>query len=117
MINPVHGDKPVAPSSERSDPSAKSRGQEERAARPVPGQAATASPTDTTLEVDKAWQLYQLENQGPRLESPGIASPEEARSLLARILDQISSAPRQALSSQGAMAGAALAHLLENAPT
>jgi len=118
MVNPVTGDKPIAPPSERTAPSGRSHEPMQTATRlPSREEESPAGSPDTTLEVDQAQQLYALENQKAHLGSNGISTPEEARSLLARILEQISATPSQALSSQGAMAGAALAHLLESAPT
>lgn len=118
MVNPVTGDKPIAPSSERTAPSGRSHQPAQTAPRlsSREEESPTGSP-DTTLEVDQAQQLYTLENQKAGLGSSGIATPEEARSVVARILEQIGAAPGQALSSQGAVAGAALAHLLESAPS
>lgn len=117
MINPLAGDKPIAPSTEHTAQSGKSQESEQTAGRAPSREESAALPSGTTLEVDQARQLYELENQKARLEGPDISTPEEARSLLDRILEQISGAPEQAMSSQGSRAGTALALLLQTSPS
>ena len=117
MVNPVNGDKSISLTTDRPGASAKNARSEQAAVTPSPGpEAKTSAPLGTTLEVDDALQLYNLENQPPRVSGAGISSSEEARSLLDRILEQISAQPGQALKAQGSQAAAPLANLLKTAP-
>jgi len=117
MVSPVNGDKPIAPSTERSGQSSKSVKSEQAVAQALSTEsAATSEPISAIVEVDKARQLYTLENQRSSALDSTIASPEEARSLLNKILDQFNSSPEQALQSQVGRSTSALANLLQTAP-
>ena len=117
MVSPVNGDKPLAPSTERSGQSSKSVKSEPAIGLPSQNTTgASAEPVSAIVEVDKARQLYEMESQKSSALDSAISTPDEARSLLNRILDQFGNAPEQALRSQGGNASAALANLLQTAP-
>ncbi len=118
MISPISGDKPIAASTERAGESSKNSRIEQTSIAPsnAPEHKA-AEPVGTTVEVDKARQLYELENQQSRVSGAQITTPEAARSLLDRILEQFSAMPEQAMKSQASDAAAPLANLLQTAPT
>jgi phage gp37-like protein len=118
MISPISGDKSIAASTERAGESSKNSRSEETTIAPSNApELKTTEPLGTTVEVDKARQLYDLENQSPRVSGAQIATPEAARSLLDRILEQFSAMPEQAMKSQASAATAPLANLLQTAPT
>lgn len=116
MVSPINGDKPITTTAERSGESAKSSRGEQAASGPSNTlEHKAAKPVGTTMEVDKARQLYDLESQQSRGTEQAVASPEAARSLLQEVLEQFSAAPEQAMKSQGSQS-AALANLLLSAP-
>lgn len=116
MVNPVNGDKPIVPSTERSGSSGKGAKSEQALAQAPTMQSPTPEPVSAVVEVDKARQLYALESQKNSALDSTISTPEEARSLLNEILDQISKTPALALQSQGASSSSVLANLLQTAP-
>jgi hypothetical protein len=117
MVNPINGDKPLSTTATRSD--ASSRGKE---ATPVSGQTDSASPQQSAepvragVDIDKGRQLYEMESQRSAATGQTIETPEQARSLLGQILNQISQAPEQAMKSQASTDASPLANLLESAP-
>jgi hypothetical protein len=117
MVNPVNGDKPLSTTTTRSD--ASSRGKE---ATPVSGQSDSASQNQSaqsvgsSVDIDKGRQLYEMESQRSASTGQTIETPEQARSLLGQILNQISQAPDQAMKSQASTDASPLANLLESAP-
>ncbi len=116
MVSPINGDKPIAVATERSGESTHGGRSEQAAATASPHQTKAAKPVDTSVEVEGARQLYDLENQAIREPGTAIASPEEARSVLDRVLEQIGTRPQQALQAQGSGVTAPLAKLLQSAP-
>lgn len=117
MVSPINGDKPITVSTEQTGKSTKNRPNEPTANAPSSSlEGQVAEPVGTTLEVDKARRLYDLENQTSRIAGAEITTPEAARSLLEEILAQFKQAPEQAVKSQGSQ-GDALANLLQTAPT
>ncbi len=117
MVNPINGDKPIAVTTERAGESTNGRRSEKAAATPsAPTESKPAEPAGTTLEVEGARQLYELENQAARVSGAGITSPEAARTVLDQLLEQIGTQPEQALQAQGSGVTAPLAKLLQAAP-
>ncbi|MGD8909838.1 MAG: hypothetical protein PVF13_01760 [Chromatiales bacterium] len=117
MVSPINGDKSITASTERTGESAKNSRSEQAAISPSTSQERkTAVTLDSTLEVDNARQLYDLESQPSRVSAAQINTPDEARSLLGQILEQFSNEPEQAMLSQGSRAESPLASLLQNAP-
>jgi hypothetical protein len=117
MVNPINGDKPLSTTTTRSD--ASSRGKE---ATPVSGQTDSSSQKQSaqsvgsSVDIDKGRQLYEMESQRSAATGQPIETPEQARSLLGQILNQISQAPEQAMKSQASATASPLANLLESAP-
>jgi hypothetical protein len=117
MVNPINGDKPLSTTTTRSD--ASSRGKE---ATPVSGQSESATQHQSTksvsasVDIDKGRQLYEMESQRSAATGQTIETPEQARSLLSQILNQITQAPEQAMKSQASTASSPLSNLLESAP-
>lgn len=117
MVSPINSDKPIASSTERTGESAKNSRNEQAAKAPSSSQEhKSTEPAGTTVEVDKARQLYELANQKSRATGTEITTPEAARSLLNQILEQISAMPEQAMKSQASHAASPLANLLQTAP-
>jgi hypothetical protein len=117
MISPINGDKPVTVSTERSGESAKSNRAEQTAVTPSGTSSShTTDPVGAIVEVDKARQLYEMENQSARVPGAEIKTPEAARSLLDQIIEQFSKSPEEAMKSQTSGASAPLINLLETAP-
>jgi hypothetical protein len=118
MVSPINGDKSITASTERSEESAKNNRSEQAATAPSTSQERkSAEPAGSTLEVDSARQLYDLENQTSRVSGTEIKTPEEARSLLGQILEQFSNKPEQAMLTHGSSPAAPLASLLQTAPS
>ena len=116
MVSPITGDKPITATTEQAGESAKKSRSEQVAIGPSSSlEHKAAEPVGSTLEIDKARHLYELENQKSRVTENEITTPEAARSLLSEIIEQISTAPEQAMKSQGAQT-AALANLLQSSP-
>lgn len=116
MVSPVNGDKPVSPSTERSGGSHKSNQSQQVVAQPGTTEHQASETASTTLEVDKARQLYEMESQKNRALASAIDTPEAARSLLDRIVNQFGNTPEQAFKSQASGSLTPLANLLEAAP-
>jgi hypothetical protein len=118
MVSPINGDKSIAASTERAGESAKNNRSEQAATAPSNSQERkSAEPVGSTLEVNSARQLYDLESQTSRVSATQIKTPEEARSLLDQILEQFSNKPEQAMLSQGSRTEAPLVSVLQNAPS
>ncbi len=117
MVNPINGDKPLSTTTTRSD--ASSRGKE---VTPVTSHSDSASQQPSSesvrasVDIDKGRQLYEMESQRSAATGQTIKTPEQARSLLGQILNQISQAPEQAMKSQASTDASPLANLLESAP-
>ncbi|MEJ2692461.1 MAG: hypothetical protein P8166_05200 [Candidatus Thiodiazotropha sp.] len=117
MVSPINADKPITAPTERSgEPPKNSRSEQLPSAPSAPQQQRAVEATGATLEVDKARQLFDLENQQTRVSGTEITTPDAARSLLDRILEQFSSMPEEAMKTQGSQVPAPLANLLQTAP-
>lgn len=118
MVSPITGDKPITAPTGRSGESPKNSRSEQIPSAPSSplGQRAIEA-TGTTLEVDKARQLFDLENQPNRVSGTEITTPDAAHSLLDTILEQFSTMPEQAMKTQGSQVTPPLANLLQTAPT
>lgn len=117
MVNPVTGDKPLSPATERSGESrGNNRTQQSPAQAGAMGQQADRIPAESTVTVDEARQLYNMENEINRTGNITVDTPEAARSLLERIVEQFSSNPEQAYRSQTDNTSVPLTNLLQKAP-
>lgn len=116
MVSPVNGDKPITPATERTGQSNKGVKTAQTAVQTPTMENTTSGPVSAIVEVDMARHLFELESQKSGALDSAISSPEEARSLLHKILDQFNSSPELALHSQGSKSASALANLLQTAP-
>ena len=116
MVNPINGDKPITTTTTRSDESSKRTEPNQVTAQTDRPEHKAAEPVNATLEVEKARQLYEMESQKNAPSGPAIETPEQARSVLSQILDQISQAPDRAMKTQASASASPLANLLEAAP-
>jgi hypothetical protein len=116
MIDPINSDKPISPATARSGESHKSVKPEQSGLPSSAAEKQAETATGTTVEVDQARQLYNLENQVHSPLASTVKTPEAARSLLDTILEQFTSAPEQVFKSQATNVSAPLASLLEKAP-
>lgn len=116
MVSPINGEKPLASSAERlGESSGNKRPQPSKSAVAGQPESQAATAGSESPKLDQARQLYELENQAARPAGERIDTPEAARSVLDRILQQISSNPEQAVKAQGSVSSP-LANLLQVAP-
>ncbi len=116
MINPINGEKPLAISTERSGASTKNGRSERTEANESPLGREAAEPVGTSVDVENARQLYEMETQRTQGAAVEIATPDQARSVLQQILQQFSAEPEQAMKSQASGVSARLAGVLQAAP-
>jgi hypothetical protein len=116
MISPVNSDKTINTSTEqsgRSNPSQKTAAATEQ----IPNrQHQTVEPHDSTLEIDQARRLFDMENNRIQRAESGLENPQQARTLLQSIVQQIAGSPEEAAKAQAGKASAALSSLLQSAP-
>ena len=116
MINPVNSDKSINNTAEKT-----SQSQTSAKADPVTSGGASAQPTQnqesvrSPLDVDNARQLYELESSRSEAAST-VSTPQQARSLLDTIVQQLSASPESAVKAQAANVSAPMTNLLESAP-
>ncbi|MCG7945013.1 MAG: ribosome maturation factor rimM [Candidatus Thiodiazotropha taylori] len=114
MINPVNSDKTVQTTTDKSGQShASSKTEQPRGSAVEQAQAAVEQ--RPTLDVDNARHLYQMETTRSGQSDP-ISTPQQARSMLDSLLQQISSSPESAAQAQLAQVSKPLVNLLESAP-
>jgi hypothetical protein len=116
MVTPINAEKNMTPVPERAQArertaSAQTTGQSKETAN------LATSGTESEPDMASARQLYQLESE--RLETPGsaIETPEQARGLLAKVLQQFSTTPENALKAQGSGPSHLFDKLLSTAPS
>ncbi|MEW8353390.1 MAG: hypothetical protein AB2665_06290 [Candidatus Thiodiazotropha sp.] len=117
MVSPVNSDKPINTTTEQSGRSHASQTTTETAAaqsKQQPPQPATANAP--TVEVDQARQLYDIENNRIESSETLLKTPEEARSMMQSIVQQIAASPETAAKAQAAKASKPLSAILQNAP-
>ncbi|MET0070791.1 MAG: hypothetical protein ABW096_12205 [Candidatus Thiodiazotropha sp.] len=116
MVSPVNSDKPINTTTEQSGRSHQSQTTTETAAAQSKQQPQPATANAPTVEVDQARRLYDIENN--RIESSGtpLKTPEEARSMMQSIVQQIAASPETAAKAQAAKASKTLSAILQNAP-
>ena len=79
-------------------------------------QSQGTTPDAPSPQIDAARQRLQMEASQHQAIGPGVETPEQARTLLDRILPQITASPDTFLRIQSGPANLALTNLLENAP-
>ncbi|MEJ2619002.1 MAG: ribosome maturation factor rimM [Candidatus Thiodiazotropha sp.] len=114
MINPVNSDKTIQTTTDKSAQSQGNKKTEPATTTPVE-QAQTIVRERPTLDVDNARQLYQMETSRSG-QADAVTTPQQARSMLDTLLQQISSSPESAAQAQMAQVSKPLANLLESAP-
>jgi biopolymer transport protein ExbB/TolQ len=118
MISPVNSDKPVNVTTDHSDRSQASRKTTEATQLPSAQQNTQRSQsTGSTVEVDQARRLFDIENSDAQPLENAPQTPEQARSLLDGILQQLTANPETAAEAQaGSSSADAIASILRSAP-
>jgi hypothetical protein len=117
MISPVNSDKPINTSTDQSGQSRSSQKTTQAAEQTAPQQTQTTQASGSTVEVDQARRLYDIENNRIQASEFTLETPEEARSLLDNIVQQIANTPDAAAKAQAGNATAdPLSAILQSAP-
>ncbi|MCU7935676.1 MAG: hypothetical protein KZQ99_12480 [Candidatus Thiodiazotropha sp. (ex Dulcina madagascariensis)] len=118
MVSPVNSDKPINTTAEKSGYSNRSVKTDQTTVNTtnLETHAPEAAGSGSTLEVDKARRLFEMEAGRANGADSDISTPAQARALLDNILRQFTASPEDAMKSQSAKATQPLASLLENAP-
>ncbi|KRT57534.1 hypothetical protein [endosymbiont of Ridgeia piscesae] len=118
MVTPIHPDKSVTNPSNRQIESNRNRTAGEARHAAAASDASQPSRPDTQVDVEKARQLYEMEQSRAEQTSPRIETPQQARSTLEQILAQLKATPQQAQQALQAQGGVSeqLGNLLESAP-
>ncbi|MCU7802856.1 MAG: hypothetical protein KZQ92_07795 [Candidatus Thiodiazotropha sp. (ex Lucinoma borealis)] len=116
MISPVNSDKPISTTTEQSGRSNRGNETDQTTVSTTTQESRTSIADSSTLEVDNARQLFNIETNRANAANAVISTPEQARSLLENILQQFASSPESAAKSQAAKVSTTLSSLLESAP-
>ncbi|MCU7932206.1 MAG: hypothetical protein KZQ90_15495 [Candidatus Thiodiazotropha sp. (ex Codakia rugifera)] len=116
MISPVNSDKPISTTTEQSGRSNQGKETGQATASTTTQEGKTPIADSSTLEVDNARQLFNIETHRANATNAVISTPEQARSLLENILQQFATSPESAAKSQATKVSTALSSLLESAP-
>jgi hypothetical protein len=116
MINPVNSDKSIQTTTDKPDQSRSNSKVDPMRAHSEPVQQAQATVSGrSTLDVDSARQLYEMESA--RSESAStISTAQQARSLLDTLVEQISNSPESAAKAQLTQVSQPMANLLASSP-
>ncbi|MES9833607.1 MAG: hypothetical protein ABW157_03620 [Candidatus Thiodiazotropha sp. LLP2] len=116
MINPVNSDKNIQTTTDRSSQSPANTKTDLATGNGESVQETQASTSSrSTVDVDNARQLYEMET-ARSASAESISTPQQARSLVQNLLQQISNSPESAAEAQLAQITRPLANLLESAP-
>lgn len=116
MVTQVHSDKsinPILDKTTQSNPSTNTRQENGKALSTEP---ETRQSRELMPDVDTARQLYELENNRPETLKSTLETPEQARSLLDKIVQQMMNMPEKALQSQINGTAGHISNLLSTAP-
>ena len=118
MTTPITSDKiPTSTNPKASGPDGKSTGKNIAAEQETSTTTSEASaPTDDTVNVDRATQLYRSAGSEPTESRDYIESSEQAHQLAARITEQFAENSAQALDSQAGVMHDHIGTLLSTAP-
>lgn len=117
MISPVNSDKPINTSTDQSGRSHTSQKTAEASAQATTQQTQASEESSTTVDVNQARRLYDLENNRIQASASNLKTPEDARSLLENIVQQIATTPETAAKVQAGNAAAdPMAGILQSAP-
>ncbi|MCU7906744.1 MAG: hypothetical protein KZQ76_13045 [Candidatus Thiodiazotropha sp. (ex Epidulcina cf. delphinae)] len=116
MVSPVNNDKPISTTTEKSGHSNRSVKTDQATVNTANLETQAPEAIGSTLEVDKARQLFEIERGRMNAADSAGSTPEQARALLDNILRQFAASPEAAMKAQGAKVTEPLAGLLESAP-
>ncbi|MCU7920788.1 MAG: hypothetical protein KZQ95_20895 [Candidatus Thiodiazotropha sp. (ex Epidulcina cf. delphinae)] len=116
MVSPVNSDKPINTTAEKSGHSNRSVKTDQTTVNATNLETHAPEAAGSTLEVDKARRLFEMEAGRANGADSDISTPAQARALLDNILHQFTASPEDAMKSQSAKATQPLASLLESAP-
>jgi hypothetical protein len=106
MVSPVNSDKLINTSTDQSG-----RSQTSQKTEQAPVSSTTQQPQETqanspTVEVNQARRLFEIENNRIEASENTLQTPEQARSLLENIVQQIAATPEKAVEAQAGNASA-----------
>ncbi|MES9818346.1 MAG: hypothetical protein ACH255_07030 [Candidatus Thiodiazotropha sp.] len=118
MISPVNSDRPINPSTDQSGRSHTSQKPVETSVQSTTQQSqATQADSAAAVEVDQARRLFDIENNRAQASENALNTPQQARSLLESIVQQISTTPVTAAEAQAGKASAdPISGVLRSAP-
>jgi hypothetical protein len=117
MISPVNSDKLTNTSTDQSGRSHSSEKTAERSAPSTSQQTQAPQANSAAVEVDQAQRLYDIENNRVEASNNALQTPEQARSLLDSIVQQIVTTPESAAEAQAGNASAdPISSILRSAP-
>lgn len=116
MVTPVNSEQRISANTDKSMPTkqrAERHPDDSQAPQPV---KSVAKNQQATPDLEDARQLYQLASSQTERSTNPIDTPEQARNLLDRILQQMASAPKEVLKAHNPGSSTPLAKLLTSAP-
>jgi hypothetical protein len=117
MISPVNSDKLVNTSTDQSGRSHSSQKTTQAPASSTAQQTQATQANSPTVEVDQARRLFDIENNRIEASGDALQTPEQARSLLENIVQQIAATPESAAEAQAGNAFAdSISGILQTAP-
>lgn len=116
MVTPVTTDKSINPGAERTSQRTQGMANEQMSHRRSDSASAEKSGSVAAADIGNARELYQMETNRMSSASSGVETPDEARSLLNRILEQISTTPEAAFKIQSGGSNSLLGNLLSASP-
>lgn len=116
MINPVNSEKTIQTATDRSSQSsAETKSEQVGSSRESVQETQASTSSRSTVDIDNARQLYEMETSRTA-SAAAISTPQQARSLLDTLVQQITSSPESAAEAQLAQVTKPLANLLASAP-
>jgi hypothetical protein len=117
MISPVNSDKLINTSTDQSGRSHSSEKTADRSSPSTTQQTQAPQASSPAVEVDQARRLYDIENNRVEASNNALQTPEQARSLLDSIVQQIVTTPESAAEAQAGNASAdPISSILQSAP-
>ncbi|MEW7975865.1 MAG: hypothetical protein AB2540_01570 [Candidatus Thiodiazotropha endolucinida] len=117
MISPVNSDRPINTSTDQSGRSHTSQKPVEASVQSTTQQPQATQVDSAAVEVDQARRLFDIENNRAQASENALNTPEQARSLLESIVQQISTTPATAAEAQAGKASAdPISGVLQSAP-
>jgi hypothetical protein len=118
MISPVNSDKPINTSTDQTGRSQANQKSAETSSLPS-GQQKTEDTqlSSATVEVDQAQRRFDIENNRNGALENALHTPEQARSLLESIMQQLAASPETAAKAQaGTHSADTVSGILRSAP-